>query len=98
MEILDFVKTSLRIRTSDEAIDMQIETLINAAKLDLTSTANISGESFDDDNKQPLLFQAVALFVGFNFISDQATADKLKARYDDLKGKLAVSRDFTTED
>lgn len=95
MELLTYVKTSLRIKSADEQMDGYILALCEAAKLDLTRTANISADNFDDDELVPLLNQAIALFVGYNFVADQNVAEKLRRTYDDLKGKLAVSQAYT---
>lgn len=95
MELLQYVKSSLRIKSADEQMDAYILGLCEAGKLDLTTTANISADNFDDDELVPLLYQAVALFVGYNFVADQNVAEKLRRTYDDLKGKLAVSQTYT---
>lgn len=94
MEILDYVKASLRIKTNDETIDALLADLIKAARLDLTATANISVNNFDDEDKAPLLNRAIAMFVGFNWTFDTNTIEKYKVAYDDLKAKLASSSEF----
>ncbi|MBQ0113543.1 MAG: hypothetical protein KBT03_10465 [Bacteroidales bacterium] len=91
MEILDYVKISLRISIQDEAIDALLTDLIQAAKLDLTKTANISDENFDDSELAPLLNRAIAMFVGYNWTFDERTLNNYKTIYDDLKAKLATS-------
>lgn len=92
MTLLDYVKASLKIKTVDNNIDTYIETLIDSAKADLTNTSDVNKNV---DFADPLIMQAVAMYVGYNWTVNTERSDHYKKLYDDLKGKLAVSSDYT---
>lgn len=98
MNILEYVKASLRIKTVDVTIDTYLSELIDSAKSDLCRTSDISSEVFIGEDINPLLKQAIAMYVGFNWTSDMNKASKYKELYDDLKAKISMSSYFSEDD
>ena len=94
MALIDEAKTALRISTMDAGITLQIERLIEEAKLDLCRTADISENAVS--NPDALIKGAILCYVGFVWTTNPDEKDRLKSCYDDYKGKLAMSSSYGT--
>lgn len=94
MALIDEAKTALRVSTTDLGITAQIERLIEEAKLDLCRTADISEDAVS--NPDALVKGAILCYVGFVWTTDADEKNRLKACYDDYKGKLAMSSAYGT--
>lgn len=94
MALIDEAKTALRVSTNDAGITAQIERLIEEAKLDLCRTADISEDAVSDPDA--LVKGAILCYVGFVWTTDADEKNRLKACYDDMKGKLAMSSAYGT--
>ena len=85
--MLEYIKTVLRVKTN--AYDLEIENLINAAKLDL----GIAGIAIVDD---ALVNRAIATYCKMNF-GECDNYDKLKASYDEQKAQLKIAGDYRAD-
>lgn len=88
MAILDDVKGALRI--SNNAYDIEITGLIDAAKADL----KMAGVYFVEIPLHALIQRAIILYVKSNFGFDNPDADRLNDSYIMLKQHLCLSVDF----
>lgn len=94
MSLTQEAKTALRVSTNDAGITAQIERLIEEAKLDLCRTADIREDAVSDPDA--LVKGAILCYVGFVWTTDADEKNRLKACYDDMKGKLAMSSAYGT--
>lgn len=94
MSLTQEAKTALRVSTNDAGITAQIERLIEEAKLDLCRTADINEDAVSDPDA--LVKGAILCYVGFVWTTDADEKNRLKACYDDMKGKLAMSSAYGT--
>lgn len=92
MTLLQKVKTSLRVTT--DAFDDQIQSLIDAAIIDL-NIVGIDGENVSTDNAFVLL--AVTTFVQMHFGAPEEF-DKLSQAYESMKGQLWSASGYTVWD
>ena len=92
--LLEEAKTALRISTNDADITAQIERLIDEAKLDLSRTADVSASAVETPDA--LVRGAVICYVGYVWASDPDEKSRLKQCYDDYKGKIAMSSEYST--
>lgn len=91
--MLDDVKTALRISQSSTAFDMEIQDLIEAARLDLEQSG-ISSEKAKDDN-DPLIKRAIIVYCKANFGYDSNTsAERFHDSYVMLKQHLSLAGDY----
>lgn len=85
--MLDDVKLALRI--SNQAYDVEIADLIDAAKLDL----QISGVNKIDET-DPLIKRAIIVYVKAHFGYDNPDAERLQQSYVLLKQHLSMAGDY----
>lgn len=85
--MLEEAKTALRITVND--YNTEIQTLIDAAKLDLGVAGVQLGEEPD-----PLVKRAILTYVRCNFGSPD-DYDRLKAAYDEQKAQLQMATGYT---
>lgn len=85
--MLDDVKLALRI--SNQAYDVEIADLIDAAKLDL----QISGVNKIDET-DPLIKRAIIVYVKAHFGYDNPDAERLQQSYVLLKQHLSIAGDY----
>ena len=85
--MLDKVKLALRV--SGDIFDMEIQDLIDAAKLDL----NISGV-VKTDEKDALIQRAIIVYCKANFGYDNNEAERFQKSYDMLKQHLSLAGDY----
>ncbi|KAB2396796.1 MULTISPECIES: head-tail connector protein [Bacillus cereus group] len=88
--MIDVVKKAVRI--SHNALDDELEDLIEASRYDL----KLSGVSYlkaNDDN-DPLIKRAIITYVKANFISDAKEAERFLASYNMLKNHLTLAGDY----
>lgn len=88
--ILEKVKTSLRIMTDD--FDWEITDLINACLLDL----GIAGVT-EDDTTNALIIRAVTTYCKYHFgdIEGVEQLERVKKSYDEQKAQLSMSTGYT---
>lgn len=84
------VKTALRI--SHDALNGEIEDLIDAARHDLT-LSGVSAEKANEDF-DPLIKRAVIVYVKANFLPDNVAAERFQKSYDMLKNHLTLAGDY----
>lgn len=87
LTLLNYVKATLRIASTNTSIDSQLEDLIAAAILDMENTADISTL----DTSDSLVRLAIVTFVKVQWTTNSTEAEKLQKSYDSLKDKLALS-------
>lgn len=87
--ILDKVKTALRITTDNTGLEGELEDLIGAAKLDL----GIAGVEVPDELDQ-LVQTAIITYCKMSFGLPE-DYDKLKASYDEQKAQLSNATGYT---
>lgn len=91
--MLNDIKTALRISQSNTSFDMEIQDLIEAARLDLQQ----SGISFDKakDDEDPLIKRAITVYCKANFGYDSNTsAERFRDSYVMLKQHLSLAGDY----
>lgn len=88
--MIDVVKKAVRI--SHNALDDELEDLIEASRYDL----NLSGVSNlkANDDTDPLIKRAIITYVKANFISDAKEAERFLASYNMLKNHLTLAGDY----
>ena len=84
---LSAVKMALRVTTN--AYDDELNTLINAALLDM----GIAGVTNDDDT-DALVLRAIVTYCRLNF-GKPDDYDRLKASYDEQKAQLSMATGYT---
>lgn len=84
---LSAVKMALRVTTT--AYDSELNSLINAALLDM----GIAGVTNDDDTDD-LILRAIITYCRLNF-GKPDDYDRLKASYDEQKAQLSMATGFT---
>jgi len=85
---LSAVKMALRVTTT--AYDSELNTLINAALLDM----GIAGVTNDDDTDE-IVLRAIITYCRLNF-GKPDDYDRLKASYDEQKAQLSMATGYTT--
>ena len=86
--MLDKVKDALRV--SGEALDEEIQDLIEAAQADL----RLSGITKNEDD--PLIVRAITIYCKAHFgYEEPAQAELFMKSYNALKSHLALSQEYT---
>lgn len=85
--MLESIKLAIRIKSS--AFDIEINDLIESAKIDL----KISG-IVKLDEQDPLIRQAIKVYCKANFGLDNKDSEKYQKSYDMLKQHLALCGDY----
>ena len=86
--MLAAVKLALRIINS--AYDSEINSLIDAAKRDLS----LSGVSRSEDISDPLIKQAIIFYCKANFGISNPESERYQKSYDTLKNHLSLAGDY----
>ena len=86
--MLELVKMALRISTT--AFDVELQSLIDAAKLDL----GIAGVNVPTE-LDSIVKQAIITYCKCNF-GEPDQYDRLKASYDEQKAQLSMATGYTT--
>lgn len=97
MALFEDVKTALRVSIDDEDINQQIHDLIEAAKEDLTNTADIR-QAVVEEPVPFLVKQAIVLFVKYMWTDSETDRERLADRYASIKGTLAISSAYSNYD
>lgn len=92
MALFDSAKNILRISSGIIAFDNEIIDLIATAKLDLETSGIINIDEAD-----PLIKQAILVYVKANFGLGNSEADRYKAIYEAMRDKLANTSEYITE-
>lgn len=96
MALIDEVKTALRVSIDDDDINLQIQSLISAAKEDLVYTADVSDDLMEQEEIPALIKLAIISFVKANWSDNPDESDKLMNSYNSMKVKLSVSSYYGT--
>lgn len=88
MDILSAVKMALRISTN--AFDMQLQDLVEAAKLDLGIAGVVLPSTID-----AIVRTAIITYVRLHF-GQPDDYDRLKRSYDEQKAQLSTATGYTT--
>lgn len=97
MMLLDDVKNSLRI--SHEALDGEIEDLIEAARHDLMLSGVSSSKAEAVETAiDPLIKRAIITYVKAYTEQDNTKAERFQKSYDMLKMHLSLAGDYTVGD
>jgi len=88
MDILSAVKMALRISTN--AFDMQLQDLVEAAKLDLGIAGVVLPPTMD-----AIVRTAIITYVRLHF-GQPDDYDQLKRSYDEQKAQLSTATGYTT--
>jgi len=89
--MLNKIKQSLRI--NHNALDIEVQDLIDAARADL----RISGVLKLDD-EDPLIIRAITVYSKANFGLDNADSKKYQESYNSLKTHLGLSGEYNGSD
>jgi uncharacterized phage protein (predicted DNA packaging) len=90
MTMLNDIKTSLRVTTS--VFDVEIQDLIDAARVDLIQSGIFSEKANDDTD--PLIKRAITIYCKANFGYDNPDADRFTHSYNMLKQHLSLASDY----
>lgn len=90
------VKQALRISESNTAFDEEIQTLIDAARLDLIQ-AGISNDLVNASEPDALIKRAIVTFAKAHFGYDNPEADRFNQAYTMLKQHLSLYGDYQDE-
>lgn len=82
--------TKLALRLTTDAYDTEIQSLIDAALLDL-GVAGVTNVATDN----PLVFRAVVTYCRMHFGTPD-DYDNLKASYDEQKAQMGMATGYTT--
>lgn len=82
----------LRVRSSANKLDGEIEDLILAARADLVRGGVLPDRAADESD--PLIKQAVSTYVKAEFGLDNEDADKYRASYKSQKIALSMASDY----
>ncbi|MED1092678.1 head-tail connector protein [Bacillus paramycoides] len=88
--ILIDVKKALRV--SHDALNDELEDLIEAARSDLI-LSGVSTTKANDD-KDPLIKRAIITYVKANFIPDAKEAERFQLSYNMLRNHLTLAGDY----
>jgi uncharacterized phage protein (predicted DNA packaging) len=88
--MLNDVKLSLRITTT--AFDVEVQDLIEAARMDLQQSGVSALKVVDDTD--PLIKRAITLYCKAFFGYDNPDADRLRDSYVMLKQHLSLAADY----
>lgn len=88
--MLEVVKKALRV--SHNALDDEIDDLIEAARTDL-KLSGVSGFKSNDDT-DPLIKRAIIMYTKANFISNAKESERFKLSYNMLKNHLTLAGDY----
>ncbi|MEG7342558.1 head-tail connector protein [Bacillus cereus] len=88
--MLEVVKKALRV--SHNALDDEIDDLIEAARTDL-KLSGVSGFKSNDDT-DPLIKRAIIMYTKANFIADAKESERFQESYKMLKIHLALAGDY----
>ncbi|PHE70875.1 head-tail connector protein [Bacillus wiedmannii] len=88
--MLEIVKRALRV--SHNALDDEIDDLIEAARTDL-KLSGVSGFKSNDDT-DPLIKRAIIMYTKANFIADVKEAERFQLSYNMLKNHLTLAGDY----
>lgn len=88
--MLEKVKLALRIKSN--SLDLDIQDLIESAKVDLS----ISGVK-NLNEEDPLIIQAIKTYCKANFGLDNKDSEKYQKSYDLLKQSLSLCGDYNVE-
>lgn len=84
---LDSVKVALRIKNN--ALDLEIEEIIDAALIDLSTSGVVKL-----DKKDPLILQAIKTYAKAEFGLNNKDSEKYKESYEMLKAHLSLCGDY----
>ena len=82
-------KVKLALRVSGNIFDLEIQDLIDAAKLDLKITGVVKVNDTD-----PLIQRAIIVYCKANFGYDNNEAERFQKSYDMLKQHLSLAGDY----
>lgn len=91
--MLEDVKTALRISKSQTAFDMEIQDLMQAARLDLHQSG-VSSSKTEGNQDDALIKRAIITYCKANFGYDNPDADRFQRSYDMLKQHLTLAGDY----
>ncbi|PGB01873.1 head-tail connector protein [Bacillus toyonensis] len=80
------------LRVSHNALDDEIDDLIEAARTDL-KLSGVSGFKSNDDT-DPLIKRAIIMYTKANFIADVKEAERFQLSYNMLKNHLTLAGDY----
>ncbi len=88
--MLQKIKLSLRIKNT--SFDIEVQSLIDAAKKDLTLSGVNEAKVVSTD---PLILRAVTLYAKAHFGLGNDDSEKYVAAYESLKTHLSLSAEYT---
>lgn len=91
MALFDDVKLALRVTSI--AYDMEINDLIDAAKMDL-QLSGVSTVALAEEDPDPLVKRAIVLYCKAGFGLDNPDAERYMAAFSSLETHLALSAEY----
>lgn len=96
MELIDEVKAALRVKSNDDGILAEINTLILAAESDLISCGIIKPTNYTSDSAS-LFRMAVIMYCKANFGYDNPDAPRFAETYTWIKHKMMHTEEYRDE-
>lgn len=92
---MNLQKLKLALRITTDAFDVELQDLIEAAKIDIGIAGVVIPE---DSEKLPIIERAIVLYCKMNFGDYDRVEmyDRMKAAYDEQKAQLSMSTGYTT--
>lgn len=95
MVLMDEVKVANRITSTDAGLSLELEGLIEAARMDLIITGVSALKASQDDD--PLIKRAIILYTKAHFGYDNKDAERLHQTYLMLRDKLSMDIDYSPQ-
>lgn len=90
--MIDEMKSSLRVTTSDTGITQEIQGLIDGARLDLIQSGISSTKANDDTDA--LIKRAITFYCKAHFGYDNPESERFAQSYNMLKQHLSLASDY----
>lgn len=87
-----FTKIKQRVRLTGNALDIEVQDLIDECKADLVLSGVLEDKVIDTD---PLIYRAVSTYCRAYYEGDNVKAERLQSSYESLKAHLSMSVDYT---
>lgn len=87
-------KAKLTLRITTNVFDSEIEDILRAGYLDLTTRGVIITQNDTTGEISPMVVRALMTYVRYHF-GEPENPEKLKASYDEQKGQLMTTTGYT---
>ncbi|NAP00445.1 DNA-packaging protein [Halomonas sp. MG34] len=96
-QLIADIKVALRVSSSTNAFDGDIEDMIAEARMDLIQSG-LSPVIVNAEKVDPLIKRAIKTYCKANYGLDSPNAERFQKSYDLLKQHLSMAGDYTSGD